>query len=195
MKRYLLALLVPLAFTPWPSANPAEYAGTTPCDAAPRQFLSISRAASCERITWRLDLSTPNTFTLRATYGMQARNRPDFENGGTTTRLTGTWSIVERGGKHTYRLVTANPAHVLDLRRIGEALLHLVAERGSLMVGNGGWGYALNRRGADAAPGAPMRLRPARTARRDPQARSTAGRRVVGSRVSSVLIATRTARS
>lgn len=148
-----------------------EFVGSTPCDAEPRRFLGITSAAACERITWRLALSADerrSTFKLHVVYGMQARNAPGFEGGGTTADLNGTWvtvtgTDVDRAAL-VYRLMAGNPQRSLGLAGVSDHLLHLLNHRGSLMVGNGGWSYTLNRKDVTRSRSAPVNFEPVSSA-------------------------------
>jgi hypothetical protein len=144
-----------------------EFVGSTPCDAEPRLFLGISATVPCERITWHLALADNEgrpTFNLRIVYGMQARNDPGFQNGGIDKTVTGTWSTVNQPGTSRdaadYRLTSDTPRRSLELRRVGDGLVHLVTRRGALMVGNGGWSYTLNRKDGPSSRNAPANFEP-----------------------------------
>ena len=56
-----------------------------------------------------------------------------------------------------YRLKANEPERSIELRGFGDNLLHLLDDRGALMVGNGGWSYTLSKHGG-AELGAPPRL-------------------------------------
>ena len=77
----------------------AEFVGTSPCDALPREFLKIPTNAPCERITWQLTLRTNRnvralaTFALVTTHGMTETNGLGFFQGGTKTEVAGQWTI------------------------------------------------------------------------------------------------------
>ena len=138
----------------------SKFVGSTPCDAGPRRFLGIAAAVSCERITWELVLSgrTPSSFVLRIVYGMQARNAPGFDAGGTAITLNGD---ATAGGDAIVRLSLERAARSLAFRKIGHNLLHLLDERSALMIGNGGWSYTLSRAGTAIEPDAPASFVPA----------------------------------
>ena len=87
-----------------PTAGRHEFVGSTPCDAEPRRFFGISGTVPCERITWQLALAEKqdrSTFSLQIVYGMQARNDPGFQNGGTNKTVTGTWADAGSGMRRT----------------------------------------------------------------------------------------------
>ena len=134
-----------------------QFVGSTPCDREPRLFLGISPTVQCERIDWKLELAKTEDrpiFNLRAVYGLGAPNQPGFQNGGTNKTVTGTWSVVNRSESNReasdYRLTSDTPRQSLELRSVGDGLLHLVSRDGALMVGNGGYSYTLNS--TDARP-------------------------------------------
>ena len=129
-----------------------EFAASTPCDAAVRQFLGIPLDASCERITWWLTLapgSGTGTFTLRALYGMTVPNTQGLAGGGTEAEFQGAWAA--RDGTNI-RLTIRGSQRTLHARRIDDNLLHIEDRQGALLVGNGGWSYTLNRGNPVALP-------------------------------------------
>ena len=136
-------------------AEGRQFVGSTPCGAEPRLFLGISPSLPCERIDWHLafaESTARSTFDLRIVYGMGAPNEPGFKNGGSEKTVTGTWS--REASDH--RLTSDTARRSLELRKVGDGLLHLVSRHGALMVGNGGYSYTLNSKDAqpsrDTAP-------------------------------------------
>lgn len=149
-----------MAKTPSPTA--ARFVGTTPCDPPARQFIGIEAKVPCERITWRLALTTgrPARYALTAAYGLQAQSAPGLVDGGTTVRLQGAWSTVQGidagPTAMAYRL-TGETGRSVAFAKIGETLLHLLNDDKSLAVGNSSWSYTLNSAlpGRGAPPSTP----------------------------------------
>lgn len=137
----------------------AEFVGSSPCDALPREFLEVPTNASCERITWQLTLRTnrnvraPATFSLVATYGMTETNGLGFFQGGTKTEVAGQWTINHgtkaNAAASVYQLNAEATRRSLSLVKIDDNLLHLLTEDKALMIGNAGWSYTLNRKRPD----------------------------------------------
>ena len=144
-----------LALTLLPGVLPAaaeelEFGGTSPCGALPRQFIGIPAASDCDRITWRLTLSTnERTFMLAAIHGISAQNAPGFVDGGTEVQLQGKWSLLK--GTSTdpaatvYGLVTHGAERTLHFAVVSDNLLHPLDERKALMRGDASWSYTLSR--------------------------------------------------
>ena len=144
------------------SFGTAEFVGTTPCGALPREFLGgIAATAECHSITWRLVLSTQQnsraTFQLGVTYGLPARRNPNLIEQGPAVAMEGTWEIVKGTTSdpeaRVYRIHAGKPERTLSFVKVGGDLLHLLARDKSLMVGNGGWSYTLNRADRAEKPG------------------------------------------
>jgi hypothetical protein len=141
---------VPIGATPVVS----EFVGTSPCGAAPRAFLGgMAPAAACHAITWRLALVTngngPSTWKVAATYGIPARSNPNQMVDGPKVALEGALE-VGRGTRSNdvaivYRLRTDRSDRSLYLVHVGDDLLHFLAGDRTLMVGDSGWSYTLNR--------------------------------------------------
>lgn len=139
---------------PRTSPAAAEFVGTSPCGALPRVFLGgIAPAAACDAITWRLTLvmtgAVPSTWKLAAGYEIPAPGNPGHLVDGPRVALEGTWDTAKGTRSSptvtTYRLKTGRPERTLHLALVGHDLLQLLAEDKSLLVGNSGWSYTLNR--------------------------------------------------
>jgi len=136
-----------------------EFVGSIPADDISRAFVGgIATNVPCHCITWRLTLSTnlnapaPAKFTLSATYGLQGKTDPNQLEAGPTVEVQGEWEIV-RGTKAkpnavVYRLYVEGRKKSVSLVRVGENILHFLNEDKTLRVGNPGWSYTLNRKGA-----------------------------------------------
>ncbi len=112
----------------------------------------------CHCTTWRLTLSTnlnapaPAKFTLSATYGLQGQTDPNQLEAGPTVEVRGEWEMVcgTKGKPNAvvYRLYPEGRKESVSLVRVGENILHFLNEDKTLRVGNAGWSYTLNRKGA-----------------------------------------------
>ena len=136
------------------ASHAAEFVGSTPCGTLPRVFIGgLHPGADCHNITWHITLSTnqdkdrPATFSLTAQYYVPTRANTNQSEPGPKVEARGTWEILEGTQAHpnavVYRLRTKDTQ--LSFVRIGEYLLHFLNLDGTLMVGNGGWSYTLNR--------------------------------------------------
>lgn len=132
----------------------SEFVGTSPCGAGPRAFLGgMAPTAACHAITWRLTLVTdgngPSAWKVAATYGIPARGNPNQMVDGPKVAIEGTVQARKGTRSNTaaivYHLKTDGPGRSLDLAHVGDDLLQFLADDRSLMVGNAGWSYTLNR--------------------------------------------------
>ena len=134
----------------------AEFVGSTPGGALPREFAGgLATNVPCHYIMWHLTLLTnqnahlPATYNLVARYRIPARGNTNQSEDGPKVALHGTWEIL-KGAKSRpdaviYRINAEKPRRSLSFVTVGENLLHLLNPDGSLMIGNGGWSYTLNR--------------------------------------------------
>lgn len=131
-----------------------EFVGSTPAGTLPREFLGgLPASAPCHNITWCVSLSTNQTkgqsmsFKLTALYRVPSRANPNQSEDGPAVEASGTLDVVRhtRTGSLIYRLNAEKTRRSLSLLSVGEGLLHLLDADGTLMIGNGGWSYTLNR--------------------------------------------------
>jgi hypothetical protein len=134
-------------------AGPAVFgvfAGSTPCDDSIRRALRIAMTADADLLEWTLVLhkdpnsGVPADYRLQFRYGLTVPNKPGLGDKVTSAERTGSWRIVkgtpESSGPEVYELAGA-----VSLRAISGTVLHAMNPDGSLMIGNGGWSYTLNR--------------------------------------------------
>ncbi len=128
-----------------------SFAGSTPCDSLIKSLLQIPAATTCDFIKWELSLqkNSPDTFQLIALYGESQNNTNGFKGGGKKMMITGKYVISYDA--------TANPqAKVYYLQgdkltlpflliEMDKNILHFADANKNLLVGNGGWGYVLNK--------------------------------------------------
>ncbi|MBL7698973.1 MAG: hypothetical protein JNK79_12485 [Chitinophagaceae bacterium] len=122
-----------------------EYTGSTPADPQVRTALKISHSTPIDFIRWDLQLRQPRKFILTITYGESQPNTLGFKNGGTQVKFEGAYQVAVIDRIATYTLRTG-PGAGLSLKMINDQLLHVVANDGTLMVGNGGWSYTLTKK-------------------------------------------------
>jgi hypothetical protein len=158
--RCLLALLL-VGFVAAGRAQPlvmAEFVGTSPCDTLPREFVGgIPVTAPCHCITWELTFFTnqsarmPATYKLVASYGLPGRNDPNQIEDGPRVEQQGTWKMLKGMKTNSralvYRITADKSESSLSFVKVGENLLHFLNPDTTLMIGNAGWSYTLNKRG------------------------------------------------
>jgi hypothetical protein len=115
------------------------FVGTTPGSQSIRQLLQISSDPEPEVIRWKLTLYQEEKtlasagYQLRCDYGLTAPGEPGMAKGIKTLERQGVWTRSQ-GSK-------SNPA----AQQIDDNVLHVLNPDRSLMIGNGGWSYSLNR--------------------------------------------------
>jgi hypothetical protein len=127
-------LLIVICF----SANSKEtvYVGSTPADPDVRDFLGISLIDSIDFIRWNVVIRS-DRYDLNCHYGLSKPSTNGF-NGEKKVMFSGPLSKqgnyyhLQRGNKTFYLL------------EINSNLLHLLDKNKNLLVGNGGYSYALN---------------------------------------------------
>jgi hypothetical protein len=134
----------------------AEFVGSTLGGPLPREFLGgLATNAECHYIKWQITLLTnqssgmPATYNLVAQYYVPARNNPNQSAEGPKVTSQGTWKLVNRTKSSSaaaiYHITAEKSKRSLSFVKVSENLLHLLNPDGSLMIGNGGWSYTLNR--------------------------------------------------
>jgi hypothetical protein len=153
-----LAYASPEAMASGGDSVAAEFVGTSPCDALPREFVGgLAATAACHCITWQLTLFTnrndglPATYKLVANYGLPGKNDPNQIEDGPLVEQQGVWRIM-RGTKAdrdavVYQLTADKGRKSVSLVKVGENLLHFLNLDKSLMIGNDGWNYTLSGKG------------------------------------------------
>jgi hypothetical protein len=132
----------------------AEFVGSTPrCSG---EFLGgLASNAPCHSITWKITLLTnqttglPATYKVTALYQIPTRTNPNRSEDGPRVTAHGTWETLKSAKPWpdalVYRLSAENSQRSLSFVKVSGSLLHLLNPDGSLMIGNGGWSYTLNR--------------------------------------------------
>lgn len=129
------------------------FVGSTPCDALIKSRLKIPGDTPCDFIKWELSFSTSihdsGTFQLTALYGESQPNTNGFKGGGKKISVTGKYT-------NHYGKSLIPPAKVCRLNgeqlespvfliQMDNNILHFADNDKKFIVGNGGWGYVLNR--------------------------------------------------
>lgn len=148
------------------------FEGSSPCGARVREELAIPGDANCELVRWQLFLigerqlqvtgasapaptmAGPLPYTLRVEYGPIAQGVPGLAQGARALARSGAWTREEDAGAMA-RAAILKLDYGVALRQIDANVLHLLDEDGSLMVGDGGWSYTLNRAGSAEPTGDP----------------------------------------
>ncbi len=90
-----------------------------------------------------------DSFYLSVRYGMTEPNTNGFHNGGTERRIQGKYSIeagkASAQSSRIYYFNSADLAAPLILVELENGIFHFADKTFALLVGNGGWGYVLNK--------------------------------------------------
>lgn len=130
--------LVSLVTSCHASSKKPAYHGSTPADQDVRAFLGISLTDSIDFIRWNL-IVYPNRYELDCRYGLSKANTNGFTN---EKKAAFSGTLSKQG--NTYQL--HHSGKVLFIVEINSSLLHLANQQQQLMVGNGGFSYALNNK-------------------------------------------------
>jgi len=143
--------------SPVPTGSPIRgvFEGITPCSHLTRPLPQIPADTNCEQMIWAFVLyqdpttRTPTTYTLNSAYGIPQPRTLGLAGGGTAIAMEGRWAIV-KGTKTdpdavVYQLDPDSPQTTVSFVEINEGILHVLNSDKTLMIGNGGWSYTLNR--------------------------------------------------
>lgn len=118
------------------SGKETVYQGSTPADTGVRDFLGISFTDSIDFIRWRIMIRS-NHYDLTCKYGLSKGGT----NGFTEEK---TISFSGELAKQDMYLLLQQRKKVLYMMEINTSLLHLLDKNKNLLIGNGGYSYALN---------------------------------------------------
>ena len=129
------------------------YVGSTPCDPYIKSLLNISPNDSCDFIKWELNISKEKTgsdvFELTALHGVSKPNTNGFIDGGKRIATTGRYTVSkgakENANRRLYHLNNTATSSAILLVEMDDNIFHFANKERELVVGNGGWGYVLNR--------------------------------------------------
>lgn len=117
-------------------ANVQTYVGSTPAHAVVRDFLQISTTDSIDFIRWKLEISS-GIFKLQCRYGLAKPGTPGFSNEqivafeGQLTKLENYYYLKHEGKN-------------ISLLEVNDNVLHFLDGNNHMLIGNGGYSYALN---------------------------------------------------
>ena len=122
-----------------PAPEAERFVGTTPAGDEIRAMLGIPRDAPTEIIEWDLALHR-DRYVLRLAHGATIANHPGLGSDAIKVERAGNWTASTGSGGRVLRLTGA-----VDLREVGPDVLAVLNPDSSLMVGDSGWSYTLNR--------------------------------------------------
>lgn len=126
------------SFVSCANSKETNYTASTPAAAIVRSFLGISLTDSIDFIRWKLSLNDLK-YTLECTYGIGKPNTNGFYDP-KTVKLSG--AVKRDNTTNSYTLQHADKT--LKLVELNSNLLHVANNDNSLLIGNGGWSYAIN---------------------------------------------------
>jgi hypothetical protein len=130
--------------------NEIELTASTPGDSMIKEMLGIDRGIQVDFIRWNLRLASEEnnkkSFVLDINFGESQPNTSGFIMGGYILALRGIYTMVKENNIEYYNLRSTDPAASFSLVRLTGDLYHLLTPDNTLMVGNGGWSYTLNRK-------------------------------------------------
>jgi hypothetical protein len=121
------------------NSKETNYTASTPAAPIVRKFLGISLTDSIDFIRWKLSLSELK-YTLECNYGLGKPNTNGFYDGGKKVVIRG----AVRRDNSTNVYVLQHGDHTLTLIELNANLLHIANKDNTLLIGGGGWSYALN---------------------------------------------------
>jgi hypothetical protein len=126
-------------------------------------WAGMASNAPCHSIAWQITFFTnqntapPSTFRLTALHRVPTRSNPNQSEDGPAVALDGKWEIFKGAGSNSeavvYRINTTQPRRSLSFVKVGDHLLHLLNQDGSLAIGDGGESYTLSRADRAEKPG------------------------------------------
>lgn len=127
------------------------FVGSTPCDSLIKSSLQLPSGTICEFIKWELHFNknSADIFELTAFYGESQPNTNGFKGGGKKITIKGKYNVsygaAADPGAKVYNLHGDNLQSSFLLIEIDSNILHFADDDKNFIVGNGGWGYVLNR--------------------------------------------------
>lgn len=135
MKTCLFCLVVALSYF-IEAPDQQTFVGSTPGHSVVRSFLGIASTDSIDFIRWKLEINA-NRFTLQCQYGLSKPSTPDFIN---EKRVAFEGDLTKKEN-HYFLLYHGKR---LSLLEVNGSLLHLLDEHKQMLIGNGGYSFALN---------------------------------------------------
>lgn len=149
----VLAILVPTGGTAIAAGDPSVFGvfvGSSPASEPIRRVLGIPSESKAELIVWTLTLHqdattrVPSRFDLRCEYGTTRAGRPGLARIEKTLERQGSWT-AGKGIPSNPDAIVYELGGALSLVQVDANLLHVLNPDRSLMLGNGGWSFTLNR--------------------------------------------------
>ena len=131
------ALLVFVLFFSCASSRETNYTASTPASVTVRNFLGLALTDSIDFIRWKLSINDKQ-YSLDCSYGIGKPNTNGFFDGGKNVAFTG--PLVKEKNIYTFR----HGNRILKFAELNPNLLHILNEDNTLMIGTGGWSYAIN---------------------------------------------------
>ena len=136
MKKNFLYLLVLVFACFLRGANAQTYVASTPAHAIVRNFLQISPTDSIDFIRWNLEIGQ-GVFKLQCRYGLSQPSTPGFSN---EKRVAFEGQLTKSG--YYYNL--QHRGRNISILELNQNVLHFVDSDKGMLIGNGGYSYALN---------------------------------------------------
>lgn len=127
-----------------------ELQASTPGDSLIKTMLNIEQGFPVDFIRWRLLIQPESqTFELNIDYGLSQPNTLGFTVDGQKKSVQGTYQVHSSPRGEVYQLKSEAAKVAFSFLKLNEDLYHLLDANQHLLLGNGGWSYSLNRRGAE----------------------------------------------
>ena len=136
--KIITTLLSLVFFVSCASSKETNYTASTPASQLVRTFLGISLTDSIDFIRWKLSI-TDNKYILECNYGIGKPNTNGFYNNGKKVAFHG--PVKKERNIYTFQ----NGKQVLKFAELNSNLLHILNDDNTLMIGGGGWSYAINK--------------------------------------------------
>src|SRR6187399_2656053 len=134
--KFIATFLSIILFVSCATSKETNYTASTPAAPLIRTFLGISLTDSIDFIRWKLSL-TDLKYSLECNYGISKPNANGFYDEKKVV-LSG---IAKRENNN---YILENGKHILKLAELNANLLHILNNDKTLLIGGGGWSYALN---------------------------------------------------
>jgi len=139
--------------TPQQVATTDLFVGSTPSDSLIMAMLQIPPGTKSTFMKWELHLQNRKAgkgqFEAIVFYGVDKPGTNGFMDGGTRLALTGTYTLQNGAAANAkakvYHLQAAQLSALLLLIEMDNNILHFLTPDKHFIVGNGGFGYVLNR--------------------------------------------------
>lgn len=135
--KIVATLITFVLLTSCANSKETNYTASTPASPLVRKFLGISLTDSIDFIRWKLAINDKH-YSLDCNYGIGKPNTNGFYDGGKKVSFSG----EVKNDKNVY--LFQNGKQILKLAELNKNLLHILNEDNTLMIGGGGWSYAIN---------------------------------------------------